>query len=646
MQLIKKITLLVAYCLIGYGVQAQAKQADSIYDLIQSSRNPDQRLRLVIDYCGAYRTYPYDTLRKYAAYAVTLAQELNDEKSIREGLYYMALYYYEINRLDVAQRYLGTINTAGGKENFTGTFRNKLDLLKASVALRENNLASALSSFYNIMARAERQQDSIGYLTALAGIGWSYLELGNVKEAKAWSLKGIGLKLSDNMMRYALHFYNNIIPCYGMEERMDSAKYYTDKALLLADKYGDLLLKANVLNFRANLYTANKEYDKAIAAMTDAVHIRKYINDPFYIVSDMATLSYIYDAAGHPDKGIETAKEGLRIANKNRIDAKLPILYRSLYCSYTEKKDYKQASEVLLKLSDLKDSLYQKASAKSIAEMEVKYQTAAKEKIIQRQQFALIRKNYWLYGSLVLLMLIVLMVIIGYRSYRNKQKLNIQQLYLKQQIVLTQSILQAEENERKRIAADLHDGLGQMLTAAKYNMAGIADDMQYCDENKRSIFNKASALIDDSCKEVRAISHNIMPNSLLANGFTAAVKNFLEKAGQEKLVVNFNTTGIDKEVNTNTQVILYRIIQECVHNVIKHAAASQLDISVMNDASGISVSVEDDGKGFNLYDADHANGIGLKSIRTRTEYLQGKLEIDTQPGKGTLISIHIPPVAA
>ncbi len=120
------------------------------------------------------------------------------------------------------------------------------------------------------------------------------------------------------------------------------------------------------------------------------------------------------------------------------------------------------------------------------------------------------------------------------------------------------------------------------------------------------------------------------------------MQSFLDKIDQEKLTVHFNASGMDRQLSMDIQVALYRIIQEGVNNIIKHANATTADISVMNDASGISLSIEDNGKGFDNAASKTGSGMGLKSISTRTAYLMGKLEIDTRPGKGTLISIHIP----
>ncbi len=623
-------------------VKAGVNKADSLLQRIYTTSVPAQRLYLITSLCEVHKTYSSDTFYKYAHEAVAISKNLQDDAALYKALYFLSVYYYSVSKLDSAHHVLSRIDARDVRDKIPLRLWNRIDLLRTSVSVKQNKLHSALNSFYRIRERTEQEKDTIGYLGAINGIGWVYLELGKTKESKEWLLKGINYPVPDDMVGHMVNFYNNIIACYGQLGQMDSAEYYIDKALLIADKYGDLLLKANTLNLKAGLYLHTEKYDEAIALLMKAISIRRKIGDPFFIVSDLANLSDAYRSAGQFDKGIETANEGLAIATAYHITVKLPILYTVLYHNYEGKKDYKSGAAALLNLLSAKDSFYRNTSAQSIAELQVKYQTAEKEKTIQQQQFALSRKNYWLYGSLVACILVLLLAFAGYRGYRHRQKISLQELQLKQQAILTASILRAEESERRRIAADLHDGLGQMLTAAWYNVSGITEYAEKWDANKKSTLDKVVQLIDESCKEIRSVAHNIMPNNLLHKGFATAVQSFLDKIDQEKLTVHFNASGMDRQLSMDIQVALYRIIQEGVNNIIKHANATTADISVMNDASGISLSIEDNGKGFDNAASKTGSGMGLKSISTRTAYLMGKLEIDTRPGKGTLISIHIP----
>ena len=123
---------------------------------------------------------------------------------------------------------------------------------------------------------------------------------------------------------------------------------------------------------------------------------------------------------------------------------------------------------------------------------------------------------------------------------------------------------------------------------------------------------------------------------------TSLIKEFIDKIDNRILKVNLYSEGLNERIDNNIEIVLYRIIQECVNNVIKHSRANQLDISLIKDGDGISVSIEDNGKGFNTKDTTKFEGIGLKNIASRIEFLKGTVEFDSAEGRGTMVSIHVP----
>ena len=211
-----------------------------------------------------------------------------------------------------------------------------------------------------------------------------------------------------------------------------------------------------------------------------------------------------------------------------------------------------------------------------------------------------------------------------------------------QQELATTAIIAAEENERKRIAADLHDGVGQIMSAAKMNLSAFENELPFRDEKQKISFEKIIDLVDESCKEIRSVSHQMMPNALLKSGLASAIKEFIDKLDNRILKVNLHTEGLNERLESNVETILYRIIQECVNNVIKHSGANTLDISLIKDADGLSATIEDNGKGFDIKNKDHIEGIGLKNIYSRVSFLKGTVDFDSSPGNGTLVAIHIP----
>jgi signal transduction histidine kinase len=180
------------------------------------------------------------------------------------------------------------------------------------------------------------------------------------------------------------------------------------------------------------------------------------------------------------------------------------------------------------------------------------------------------------------------------------------------------------------------------MSAAKMNLSSIESRLDFNNEEDKIAFEKIVNLVDESCKEVRTVSHNMMPNALLKSGLSSAVKEFIDKIDSRVLQVNLYSEGLNERLDSNVETVLYRVVQECVNNVIKHSGASELDISLIKDADGIAATIEDNGKGFVVADKEKADGIGLKNIRTRIEYLKGTVDFDSAPGRGTLVAIHVP----
>jgi signal transduction histidine kinase len=204
------------------------------------------------------------------------------------------------------------------------------------------------------------------------------------------------------------------------------------------------------------------------------------------------------------------------------------------------------------------------------------------------------------------------------------------------------SILQGQEEERSRMAKDLHDGLGGMLSGIKLNLSAMKGNL-VIQENDVRLFSKSISQLDDAITEMRRIAHNMMPEALLKFGLVEALQDYCDSINESKAVrMKFTALGINEKLTQSTEVTLYRIIQELVNNSLKHAAAKNIFIQLNKHPKGISLSVEDDGKGFNAAEAINKKGAGLQNVQTRVDYLKGTMSIDSTAGNGSSINIEIP----
>jgi signal transduction histidine kinase len=305
--------------------------------------------------------------------------------------------------------------------------------------------------------------------------------------------------------------------------------------------------------------------------------------------------------------------------------------------------NYKSAAEYLTLQMNLSDSISNVKSKINANFLNIQYQTAQKEAQINLQQASIRQKNtlnYILIGSAASLLVISLL---GYRNYRNKQKLQqqrITELETEKQLTATEAVLKGEEQERTRLAKDLHDGLGGMLSGIKYSLNTMKGNLVMTPDNAQA-FERSMDMLDSSIKEMRRVAHNMMPEALVKFGLDTALKDFCNDINQSgALKLSYQSIGLkDTVIEQTTAIAIFRIVQELLNNTMKHSAATNAIVQVSKMDDLLSVTVEDDGKGFDASILEKSKGIGWENIKNRVEFLKGKLDVNSQSGKGT--SVHI-----
>lgn len=234
------------------------------------------------------------------------------------------------------------------------------------------------------------------------------------------------------------------------------------------------------------------------------------------------------------------------------------------------------------------------------------------------------------------------MAIVGYLAIRNnayKQQKRIQAEIHKQQEIETRSLFEGEQKERIRIARDLHDSIGQMLSVVKMNLSNLSTPDQYGNKLDNTV-----ELVDKTITEVRHISHNLIPEELNF-GLFAALEDMAEKinhAGNTKVVLSIPDDALIYQFEKSNELSIYRIVQEALSNIVKHAQATTIDLAVMQQPNGMAINIKDNGKGFDTSQIKTSSGIGWKNIAARVNMLYGELQVRSEKLTGTHIEITIP----
>jgi len=504
------------------------------------------------------------------------------------------------------------------------------------------NYQKALEYHLNALKIKESLNDERGLASTHNDLGVLYKITGRMDDALKHYTISNQLCKSIGMAKGIAMTYNNIGTIYREKRNIDSALHYYKLGLAESEKMGDSYSIATCLSNIGDIYTDLNRNQEALEIFLRCLRYDKENGDqPGLVVSynnvarALAALRRFNEAASYSDSAI-----ALAVAEKLHQERANAYFIRAIMEEW--EGDHKEALSFHRKAAGLKDSLMSEETNRQLSELKTRYETEKKEKQIFLQQAEIKKKNYLIAGAVGLMFFSLLLSYSAYRRYKLRQQARLQQEIIRQQELATHAVIEAEERERKRIAGDLHDGVGQLMSAAKMNLSMIGSELSFASEEQRQSFEKAMSLVDEGCREVRTVSHNIMPNALLKSGLSTAIREFVNKIDHRVIKVNLYTEGLHQRIDEKTESVLYRIVQECVNNVIKHASASQLDISIIREETDLTLTIEDNGKGFDSTDKSNFDGIGIRNIQSRVDYLKGSVEWDTAPGKGTVVMVHVP----
>lgn len=490
--------------------------------------------------------------------------------------------------------------------------------------------------------------------------------------------------------RRAANMYVNIANIYQQQYNFKQADKYLRQAEKMAWQLKDSSVFGNVYNTMGILYAEHQQLDSAEKFFLRSTAIREALNDKTSIVWNYSNLGGVYALKKQPEKALmyfekaykkfeqdsnyyglssvalnlgevymqlkqpAKALEYYHFARKytglvNDMD-NLENIYTNLSNYYDEMGDLKMALKYSDSLVVLMDTVYGHRLDESIAEMQTRFDVEKKDLEIARHKTELELqqkqhqiKNIIIISIVVLFILVILVIYFFYRKKQAEQKAKLNAEIAHQKEIRSKAVIEAEEKERRRIAQDLHDGVGQILSAAKLNLSNYQSKASLQSQEEKDALKNAVDLIDDSVKEVRAVSHNMMPNTLIKLGLASAVREFITKIGNiPNLKIDLEIVGLDKRLPEQTETVLYRVIQEIVNNIIKHSKANHIGLQLIKHETEMTVMIEDNGVGFDTSKISEFSGIGLKNIISRIEFLNGRVDFDSTPGHGTNVIIEVP----
>lgn len=597
------ITFILSFFSISF-LEAQVAQEDSLKAVIRNSKVPGEIIPAYTILANMYASKNFDESMKMAEAGREVAKKIKDSVGMAEFTRIIGLNLYFKGKFnDAASYYYESLKMLESNTSKNGKHTKALTLNELGKLFRKTrDLDRALQHYSEALDIYKELNDEEGMATI-------FNESGVVYEYKADYAE-------------ALNRYN--------------------RSLEIRNKMGDKLGESYSLSFIGGIYALQKDFGKARKYLDASLDLRRQLKDSFSMSLSYSDIAIMYMEMNDYPAAIDYYTRSNTIADSMKYPQLMLENYKSMALAEEKRKDPGRSLEYFKKYAVLKDSIMTTEKINQIESLHAQYQAEKKEHQLALQQAVIQRKNTMIWGMVAVSLLLFYAGLNAYRKKQAQNRLLLQETVIKEQEAATRAVLEAEDNERKRIAAELHDGIGQMMSAAKMNLSVFENELTFENNKQKKQFENVISLVDMSCKEIRSVSHQMMPKALMKNGLVNAVREFVDRIDNRVIKISLHTEGLKETIDINTASVLYRVIQESVNNVLKHADAGRLDISIAKDDEGIDVTIEDDGKGFKMSDSLLQDGIGLKNIVSRVQFLKGTVEFDTSPGKGTLVAIHIP----
>ncbi|MFV0606090.1 MAG: tetratricopeptide repeat protein [Niabella sp.] len=617
-------------------------KTDSLLGVLKSAKEDENKVLLLIEIGQHFEHTDLEKAKSYYLQARKLGERIN----------------YPLTEVKFASNYTFALNMQG---KFDSSLYWNLHGIEAAKKLNSDELLAkayfntgtsyqylsdyqpAVENYQKGLVLFEKVDDKVLKAQANDILQVLYTSMKQYDKAKEHGKKAIAMFRNLENPKLLAYSLNNLGVCFAKSNQKDSALNYHEEAMKLAKQINDEILIATTEINIADLLFSKKQYLKSKNLYESALEKTQKNNIPESETIALRGLSYYYMQTNDIPKSIQYAEKALAVSEKYQILQQKALNLDQLANLAYASGNFSKAAYLEKEISVLNDSILNEQILQSTINTEKKFELDKKNTQLKLQEASITQKNtlnYILIGGAVALLTILLL---SYRNYNHRRKLQqqrITELETEKQLLATQSLLKGQEDERARVAKDLHDGLGGLLSGVKLQLGAMKGNLILTEENGIA-FNRALDGLDTSIAEMRRVAHNMMPEALIRLGLQQALQDYCDGLSQNQpFTINTEFHGLEKRMDNTVEVVAYRIIQELLNNAVKHSGAANILVQVVRqDENNLSITIEDDGKGFDVTKVNTANSAGLRNIQSRVNYLNGKMDILSAPGKGTSVYI-------
>jgi two-component system, NarL family, sensor kinase len=638
------------------GQTSWAQQRDSLLHALSLSK-PDSNRAMVLTYLGMQYMYnQQDSAVYYFKEVYQLSAGLHYARGMVNSLTCQAGILSDQNKLDQAI----SLDSQAILVATTAHYPKALAAIYNNIAIpynKKGDHAASIGYYLKAATLDEELHDDRNLAMAYANIASAYDDLKEYEKGCAYSLKGIGLARSTQHSSALESGLTNLGSGLIALRRFDTALIVLLELKALGEKLKDYSTVLGASNDLCIIYVEKNQWELVRQTAGKSLSLATSLHDQLSICEAWASLCDYYFAK----KDFPTAKtyvsRDIQLAEQEKFNQLLSPAYQKLSTIDILLNDTKGYDHYKVLKDSIDHLLVSDEVLKSTQELETKYLVHEKQNEIdnlskaqQIQKLTLRQRQTmnWVLGILVLVaVLIGFLLSRNYRQKRALQEQRIAELENEKRLLATEAILQGQVEERSRLARDLHDGLGSILSNAKHSFTHMKDNLIITPENADA-FERGMNMLDMSINELRRVAHNMMPEALVKLGLDSALRDFFNSMdGNGAVQMTYQSYDMDESsILKTTAAAVYRIIQELVNNILKHAGATTALIQLIRKNDTLSITVEDNGKGFDPAILQQNEGMGYLNLRNRVTWLNGTLDIETAPGSGTAVHIGLSNITA
>lgn len=636
--------LLLLFLFLSLYSTAQNALTDSL-EKVLPKLSGKERTKVLGDLAWEWSAFDAEKAKKYSHEMLSVAESLRDSVEVGEAANMLAVAYYRNGAYDQALKYNRRAYGIRKKENDPKKLGSSLNKF-VNIFSDQIQLDSALKYAFEAVKIYEGIHDTSMWAVSLNSVSNIYHKERDVKATFKYAKEAYDLARKIDFPYAWAGAAGNLGNCSELEGNFEEAESWyaiAQEGFTIVNSPPDLATVANNIGM---LKSRKRDFEGAIKQYQLALDMSLQMNERMGIALYKANIGGAYNQLKKHAQAVPYFEEAKLIAEQEKLGRVRLQCYDGLAVAASYLGDGEKAEHYIGLFKELKDSLYNADRSEQLADMRTFYETEKKEKENEALRIENERKDEQkrriVVGSIAVIFFLIVLGFLYYNNRKNKAAALHQAQLVKERERGLAAVFDATEEERKRIAKDLHDGIGQQLSGLRLSWEALQIQVKEKAPGEAEKIQKLTQILDESATELRSISHQMMPKALQEKGLLSAIQDMLEKSlGLTNITYQLEHFKVENErFDERVEIGIYRVAQELINNIVKHSKASQVMVQLYKNKGTLILIIEDNGVGFSAKAS--SDGIGLTNIFSRLNTVDGNVVWEPGPQSGTVATVRVP----